>query len=184
MSNARFSSAQQVYETFPMLQGDVTATPADEAPLDFLDKLATTDTPEDAVSFAAYLLDRREAVWWASQCVRQMGSPVNREEEVALLTAEAWVRDPEEHRRAAALDLGLNGNHKLPGSWVALAAGGAGGTMLVGQSPGPPVPMHLCAKAARSAVLIALARMPFRERASYIQRCADLCRKLIAHHSQ
>jgi len=178
MSTARFTSTQQVFEAFPTLPGDLTAAATDELPLIFLDKLAATPTPEDAVSFSAYLLPKREAVWWASQCVRQMGSPVNRAEEVALLTAEAWVRDPEEHRRVAALDLGLNGDHKLPGSWVALAAGGAGGTMTIGQMPGPPVPVHLCARAARSAVLIALARMPFRERPGYIVKCVALCRKL------
>lgn len=178
MASARFSSAQQVFAAFPTMADDVVAGPADMAPLEFLTMLSSSDTPEDAITFAAYMLDRREAVWWAAQCIRQMGSPENREEEVALLTAEAWVRDPEEHRRVAALNLGLSGNHKLPATWAALAAGGAGGTMVTGAHAGPPVPGHLCAKAARSSVLIALARMPLRERQGYIGQCATLCKTL------
>ena len=180
MTNARFTSALEVFELFPSAGSDISSDPHDEPLLAYIDRLVRSEAPEDAISFCAYALDRREAVWWASQCTRSLGSPVQHEEEVALLTAEAWVRDPEENRRKQALDIGLNGNHELPGVWVAMAAGGAGGHLTVGSAPqGPPVPAHMAAKAARAAVLIALARMPLRERGKHIADCAEFCRKLL-----
>lgn len=179
MINARFTRASEVFEAFPTLQQDMTTQGADQAPLAFLKSCTEGEHPEDAITFAAYLLDRRSAVWWACHCARQMGSPVNRDEEIALLMAEAWVREPEEHRRVAALNLGLGGDHKLAGTWLALAAGAAGGTFMVDDSPGPPVPPNLCARSARSAVFIALARMPFRERPKFIAQCSETCRTLL-----
>jgi hypothetical protein len=180
MVNSRFTSALQVFEAFPTAITDITAAPQDEPPLAFLKRLAGSTSPENAVSFCAYLLDRREAVWWASQCLRSLGWPMNREDEVALLTAEAWVRDPEEHRRLAALELGLNGDSKLPGVWAALAAGGSGGYLMMSGTVGPPVPLEMTASTSRVAVLLALAEQPVRDRTANITLCIDFCHKLLA----
>lgn len=179
MVNSRFTSALQVFEAYPTAATDITAAPEDEPPLAFLKRLADSPSPENAVSFCAYLLDRREAVWWASQCLRALAWPMSREDEVALLTAEAWVRDPEEHRRLAALELGLNGSNKLPGVWAALAAGGSGGHLIMGGTVGPPVPLEMTASTSRVAVLLALAEQPVRDRAANITQCVEFCRKLL-----
>jgi hypothetical protein len=186
MSNLRFFTAREVFDAFPGAAGDIASTPQDdtEAPLDFLSRLLKGRTPEDAVSFCAYLLGRREAVWWACACHRLFGPPTDREDEKALLIAEAWVREPEEHRRRAALALGLGGNHQLAGTWLSLAAGGAGGTFILDGKPGPPIPADMTAKAVRSAVLISLARLPIRERASRLPACVDICRRLAQGQAQ
>lgn len=178
MSRLRFASAREVFEAFPSAGDDIQTRPSDDAPLDFLAKLTDGKSPEDAIGFCAYLLGRRETVWWASQSHRTLGPPVNREDEKALLVAEAWVREPEEHRRRAALDIGLNGDHALPGVWVSLAAGGSGGALIIGGQQGPPVSPEMTAKSARAAVLIALARLPIRERAAQIPVCVEICRRL------
>ncbi len=178
MSRLRFDTAQDVFEAFPSARGDIEAAPTADKPLDYLNKLSASESPEDAVSFSAYVLGRREAVWWACQCVRKIAPLVAAEEEKALLLAEAWVREPEEHRRRYALDFGLKNDHKLAGVWVALAAGGAGGTLVMGENTGPPVPPEMTARATRTAVLVALARTDPRERLKYIKACADLCRSL------
>ncbi len=180
MTLSRFLTALQVFEAFPALAGEMVSQPTEAAPLIFLNQLVGSASPEDAITFSAYLLDRRKAVWWASQCVRTLGSPRNRLEEVSINTAEAWVRDPEEHRRLAALDLGLNGDHELPGTWVALAAGGSGGTLRVNDQPGPPVPANMAARAAKAAVLIAIATVPIRERGAHITRCVAMCEQLLS----
>jgi hypothetical protein len=181
MANSRFDTAAQVFETFPAMARELTAKPSDEAPLDYLARLANGDSPEDAVTFCAYVLDRRQTVWWASQCLRRLGQPRTRDEDVALKLAEAWVRDPEEHRRLAALDLGLNGDHNLPAVWASLAAGMAGGTMRIGDVQGPPVPPHAAAQSARVAVLGALAAVPARERRDTLVQCVDIGRELLTN---
>jgi hypothetical protein len=179
MSNLRFFTAREVFEAFPGAAADMAGTPREaESPLDFLARLLASPTPEDAVSFCAYMLGRREAVWWACACHRLLGQPAAGEDEKALLTAEAWIREPEEHRRRAALELGRYGNHAFAGTWLSLAAGGAGGTFIVNGQAGPPVPADMTAKMARSAVLISLARLPIRERAARLPACVDICRRL------
>jgi hypothetical protein len=180
MALSRFQSALQVFEAFPTMARDMAAPPSDEPPADLLAKLTVSASPEDAVTFGAYLLDRRQAVWWAARCLRQLGFPRGHDEDVALKLAEAWVRDPEEHRRVAALKLGIDGNHNLPPVWVALAAGSAGGTLRLGEAPGPPVPPHGTAQAVRTAILIALAGVPPRERQSRIETCVGMARELLA----
>lgn len=178
MSKLRFASALEVFEAFPSASGDIQQQPTDEPPLVFLAKLAGGRSPEDAIGFCSYLLGRREAVWWASQSYRALASPVNREDEKALLMGEAWVREPEEHRRRAALEIGLNGDHSLPGVWVSLAAGGSGGALIIAGRMGPPVAPDMTAKSVRAAVLIGLARLPIRERAAQIPTCVEICRRL------
>jgi len=180
MSNLRFASAREVFETFPTIARDITAKISDAAPLDYLNDLVASRTPEDAISFCAYLLDRRQAVWWSCSCSRLNGSPANRDEELALLAAEAWVRDPQPPRRSHALQLGLNGDRDFAGAWAALAAGGAGGTLDIDGQPGPPVVAHMTAQAARTCVLIAVATRPMRERAPAMIECVDLARKILA----
>ena len=178
MSTSRFATALQVFEAFPALYSDVVAKPLEESPIDFASRTARSASPEDSLSFCAYMLDRRKATWWACQCIRRLGSPDGPEEDIALRAAEAWVREPDEQLRIEALAIGMNGNHRLPSVWAALAAGGSGGTMNQGDQPGPPVPDVLSPRAARAAVLIALARVPARERASRIPEMASAAIRL------
>jgi hypothetical protein len=180
MANTRFQSVLQVFDAFPAITRDLTSAPTDEPPLGYLAKLLAGPTPEDAVTFCAYLLDRRQAVWWASLCLRHLGMPRDRDEEVALKTAEAWVRDPEEPRRIAALDLGLNGNHDIPAVWVAFAAGMAGGTIRTADALGPPVPPHATARAVRVAILNGIATVSVRDRNETLTACIDMGRRLLA----
>lgn len=178
MSNLRFHSAAQVFETFPELQGDMVARAADVPPMEFVDTLERSATPEDAITFCAYVLDRRRAVWWALECARNVGPAQNREDDIALRTADVWVKEPEEHRRLAALHIGLTGNRELVGTWIALAAGSSGGTLKTGDLPGPPVPPHLCASAVRTAVLVALSNLAPRDRPVLLTKCIDAFRLL------
>lgn len=179
MSGLRFHSASQVFETFPDLQANMVARAADMPPLEFVASLENSTSPEDAITFCAYVLDRRRAVWWALECCRQVGPLHNREDEIATRTAEAWVREPEEHRRLSALNIGLTGNRELAGTWIALAAGSSGGTLKTGDLPGPPVPPQLCASAARTAVLVALSGASIRERNVLLTKCVQIFRDLV-----
>jgi hypothetical protein len=179
MSLLRFTSALQVFEAFPTMTGEMTAPPADAAPLDYLAKLAGSVSPEDAITFSAYMLDKRQAVWWGARCLRRMAPPRGHAEESALLLAEAWVRDPEEHRRIAALKLGLEGDHRLAPVWLCLAAGCSGGTFRIGEVQGPPVPPYGTGTAARTAVLCALAGVPIRERQAMIGACVAMVHELL-----
>jgi len=157
MASIRFVTARDLYEAFPTAQGDVGVAPSDEPALDFLRSLAAKETWSAAVSYCAYLLPRREAVWWGCRSLRRIQPQLSPEQVRALDTAEAWVNEPEEERRIAALNLGHLGDHHLPATWMALAAGCSGGSVMppgYGHAPAAP---HQTARAIRAGLMIAMA---------------------------
>src|SRR5215472_14360491 len=99
MALLRFAAARDVFEAFPSAHKDITTAPSDQPPIAYLRELAKGQTPDDALAFCAYLLPRREAVWWASQCVRALLGEPTAADEAALQAAEAWVREPAEANR-------------------------------------------------------------------------------------
>ncbi|MDR7040139.1 MULTISPECIES: DUF6931 family protein [Methylobacterium] len=172
MTRLRFSTAQEVFDALPTLRDDMEAAPTSEPPHTYLRALGTSETPEDGVAFCAYVLGRREAVWWACQCVRLL-IPGPETSDAALQAAEAWVHEPEEERRLAALTLGAEADRRLPTTWLALAAGWSGGNIArPGQAAVLAAP-HYTAKAVRVAILSALARVTARERADRLRRCLE-----------
>src|SRR2546430_1764391 len=122
MTLIRFTTVRDLFEAFPAARDDIKAKPSDDPPLVFMRKLIESETPEDAVALCAYMLPRREAVWWACKCVRALGGSRSGEEEQALRAAEYWVQEPGEERRREALRIGTDGSRDAPTSWLALAA--------------------------------------------------------------
>ena len=171
MSRIRFAFAQEVFAAFPTACEDIKAKPTEEPPLVFLRSLVNGPVPEDAITFCAYLLPRREAVWWASQCVRDLVGTPTEYDQAALKSAEDWVFEPEEPKRQAALQIGMTGNRKAPSTWVALAAAWSGGNLVINEYGGAPAPPHLTAKAASGALMFALLGKP--DRGAEITRCIE-----------
>ncbi len=147
--------------------------PSADSPFHYLQILRESDTPEDGVAFSAYVLDRRETVWWACQCLRLL-IPGVETRDPALRAAEDWVYAPDEDKRLAALRLGTEEDRQRPTTWLSLAAGWSGGNIAPPGVPGVvPSPPHYTARAVRIAVLSALALVPARDRAEKLGRCLD-----------
>jgi hypothetical protein len=170
----RFNTARELYDSFPTAAEDIMAAPTDQACLDFLRALGTSKTPEDAVTFCAYMLPRRVAVWWGHQCLTRLPATLARFDPDYLAIAEAWVREPEEDRRYAALDAGMAAGVKSPAVWICLAAGWSGGSLAPsGMAPVVPPPF-LTARAVNAGILGALARIQARERLQTLQSCVSM----------
>ena len=89
MSQVRFATTLALFETFPKSVTKIAADPTDEPPIVFLKKLSAQRKFEDAITFCAYLLPRREAVWWAYGCTRAMLRDVSASRAGPLIAAEA-----------------------------------------------------------------------------------------------
>jgi hypothetical protein len=181
MSRLRFAAAQEVFDLFPGLSEDMRAQPTSDPPATFLRALAAGDTPEDALTFCAYALGRREAVWWGCQCARSIAQIPPGQEDHCLRAAEDWVREPEDERRLAALRLGTESDRRGATPWLALAAGWSGGniSLLEGGYVAPKPDMT--AKAVRTGVLIALARVGAKDRGQRLGMCVDGGVRLMQH---
>jgi hypothetical protein len=170
-SRIRFTSARSVFEAFPDLSYVATRPANDIDPLDHARALLRSPRPSDAVIFISHLLPRREAVWWAAQCVRALLGEGATDE--TLGAAEIWVRTPEDDNRQAALSAANASDRRKPTTWLAFAAGWSGGSLLpADQKPIPP-PAGACAMAANSAIMMAVATGDPRAVVDRITACAE-----------
>lgn len=174
MSRLRFSTAREVFETYPSASQAITMPPTVEPPLVFLARLVRGPAPMEAAGFCAFLLPRRETVWWALQAVRSLQPSGT--QDPGLAAAEAWVREPGDKTRFEALRHAQAGDRARPGTFVAWAAGYSGGSM--SESHAIPTPPDLTAKMARIAVLNAINRLPAREREAALRACVEACIRL------
>lgn len=179
MPRSRFVAARDVFEAFPGAAAIIGTAASDEPVASFLETLLAGPTPEDAVAFAAFALGRREAVWWAARSVRLFGRIAPGQEDAPLGVAEGWVRDPEDGRRREALRLGMAGDPRLATTWVALAAGWSGGNIAPGEQGYVPAGPEMTPKAARTAILVALAQVSARERGSSLAASIEAAAKLM-----
>jgi hypothetical protein len=169
----RFETAQALFETFPDARKVISAEPTEEHSLDFLRGLTMKGKLDDAAAFCAYLLPRREAVWWACKSVRAfMNEPaLPKFDTKPLVLAEEWVSQPAEERRLAALDAGTRGDRDSPTTWVARAAAWSGGTYSVGSMSPIAPPPQLTAHAAKVAILLCSRRVGMPKSGAILRAC-------------
>jgi hypothetical protein len=156
MIHARFVTVGDLFDSFPSAAADVGAASESTASLDFLKGAIQRQQWEPAISFCAYLLPRRVAVAWGCRSLRRMLPARKPEEERLLEFAEAWVAEPDEPRRRKALAAGSVGDTRSPATWVALAAGWSGGSIVPEEMGYIPADPEKTAKAVRVALFIAL----------------------------
>jgi hypothetical protein len=173
MTRLRFESVRDVFAAFPIAEYDLNQEPTDDPSLDFLTALTSSEEFDKAVGFCAFLLPRREAVWWGCRSVRKFVPKRTADEEAGIRLAEEWLKEPDEERRKAALELGLRSSSKLATTHLALAAGWAGRTFTIGAGDPIPIQPHQTARAIRSAILIAAVRAGPAERPDLMRSCLE-----------
>jgi hypothetical protein len=169
MSRVRFATTQALFDAFPDLYQRVEAKPTDAGPIIFLKSLVSAGKLDDAVAFCAYLLPRREAVWWACGCTRALVGDIPRDRATGLLAAEAWVYDPDEDHRKAALEVGMAGDGNNPSTWLALGAGWSSGSLFT--LVPAPVPPYMTARCTRIAVLLSAISLKADVRSARLKAC-------------
>ena len=142
--------------------------------LDFVVSLLRSETPEDAVTFASYILPHRHCVWWGHECLRQLEPLLSDDDQQMLALAVAWVREPSEETRCAAMDAGMEIVNKTPGTWIALGAGWSGGSMSPPKYQPVPPPSFLTARAVNAGVLSVLALVGMKERRAMLDTFAQM----------
>ena len=170
MSFVRFATARALFESYPEVETKIGVAPTDHPPIDFAKGLLSSGKLADALTFCAYLMPRREAVWWACTSVRTLHPDIQREDPDGLRAAEAWVAAPDEDHRRAALAIGTQGDSSHPATWLALAAGWSGGVETRGVQQ-VPIPAYMTARAARIAVFLSAAKVGSGRREAGMQSC-------------
>jgi hypothetical protein len=158
MRRVRFATVKDLFLSFPTAAVETGEDASDEDPVAFVRRSLADSRIDAALTCCAYLLPRREAVWWACCAIRDLADLRSSERECVAL-ARQWASRPDETLRRKALDRGLETSPKLSGAWVALAAGWSGGSIApVGAAAMPPSPAAT-AQAVRVALLSAGPRL-------------------------
>lgn len=166
-------TVQEICRDFELQEEAKPHLNGEPAPHEFVDRLVQAKLLVDAVRFITYGLPERQSVRWACLCVRSVsacyGDQISAE---ALQAAEAWVKNPVETNREAALEIG--GKHKFemptaPAGWTAMAAGWSGGSAKAVDENVPASLEHLTAHAASGAIMLAATSEPDRATEMYLK---------------
>jgi hypothetical protein len=171
MSRLRFATARSLFQSFPESAAEFTVTPTDDSPIVFLQGLLAQEKFEDALTFCAYLLPRREAVWWGCGGVRTFLDGSLQSPATCLAAAEAWVHAPDDERRRAALEAGSAADSNDALTWLALAAGWSGGMLSTHPKAPVPVPPYMTPRALRTALLLSARFLKSADRTPAMQTC-------------
>lgn len=126
-------------------------------PQGFLERLRDNELHEDALAFLAYALPKREAIWWGLECVRaltpaQAPAPIA----AALAAVQAWVDQPGEEQRRAAMPAAEAATFGTPAGCAALAVFFSGGSLAPPDCPKVPPDEKLTARTIAAAVVLGI----------------------------
>ena len=126
-----------------------------------VEALLAAGLPADAIRVIAQALPKNYAVAWACSCLKRVldpDSPADEEERDAIRTVEAWLADPSEKNRQAALDFAERRGFATAGCWLAAAAGWSGGSLAPKGYTEIPPPDAVTGHAVHGALQLAAAR--------------------------
>jgi hypothetical protein len=145
------------------------------APKAFFTDLRTQGRLDEAAMFLGQALPRYEVVAWATRVLRDIkaADPAQGPADLqALDAAQAWLKDPSEPNRRAALAASSAASDGAPERFAALAAYFSGGSMAPDNCPPVPPPREAAGKFAAAAVILAATRSP--DRPAALARALDL----------
>lgn len=173
VNDLRFRTAKDVFAAYPAAARDMKAIPTEQPSLEFCRSLLASRVPEEAVTFCAYLLPDRAAVWWGHECLSHLSDLLDEQDHRLLALVHDWVSEPLEHRRHAAIDEARVADEKSPAVWIALAVGPNGGDPLSYQALTPAHPVH-AARAVNAGILAGLARVAVADRLSVLTAFVEM----------
>jgi hypothetical protein len=122
----------------------------------YLNVLTAAALVADAETVLAHALPKREAVWWACQCVRRaVGGDPEPAVGAALQAAEAWAAAPGDVNRRRAYPAAEAVGFGHPAGSTALAAFLSGGSLAPPNLPAVPPADHLTGDLVASSVQLA-----------------------------
>jgi hypothetical protein len=172
-SRIEYTTAAEVWERAGL--GDAARGLRHEGltPRQYLDRLVQGHLHADAIRFLAYTLPKREAVWWACLCVDRILGPGPPPLAAALAVARAWVIEPSDDNRRAALPAAEAAEVGTPAGCAAAAAYFSGGSLarpeLPAVAPGEHITAHLVASALMLAAVIRQPEKSVEKLASFLQ---------------
>ncbi|MER8367631.1 hypothetical protein [Mesorhizobium sp. M1378] len=175
----RFKTARDLFMACPTAARDMRTLPTEQRSIEFCRDLLAGRVPEEAITFCAYLLPDRAAVWWAHECLGHLSELLDETDQKLLALVSNWVSEPGSAHHRAALGQAAALPPTTPGAWIALAAGwrdnGLGTGGFVGRTAVPPALQPFpAAHAVNAGVLAGLARVALADRFAVLSAFVEM----------
>jgi hypothetical protein len=170
----RFITARDLFAACPAVSNDMKAVPTDQPSLEFCRSLLVGKVPEEAITFCAYLLPGRAAVWWGHECLSHLTELLDEQDLRLLALIRDWVNEPQEYRRHAAMDEATATDQRTPAVWIAMAAGWSSQGPATHQMAQAASPSFLTARAVNAGILAGLARVALADRLAVLTAFVEM----------
>ncbi|WP_244507890.1 DUF6931 family protein [Mesorhizobium sp. ORS 3428] len=146
------------------------APPTDQPSIEFCRALLAGRVPEEAVTFCAYLLPERAAIWWAHECLNNLAELLGDRDLELLVLVRDWVGEPGNPDRRAAVAQAVEMPPATPVSWLVLAAGWRDASATIDHAAtGSPA-----AHAVSAGILAGLARVSLADRFAVLSAFVEM----------
>jgi hypothetical protein len=170
----RFKTAQDLFLACPAIARDMRAVPTEQPSIEFCRALLAGRVPEEAITFCAYLLPERAAVWWAHECLSHLTELFDGTDQELLAAVRDWVSEPDSPRQRAAVGKAAALPPATPAAWIALAAGWRGNGSAMDATVAPALQPFPAAHAVSAGVLAGLARVALADRFSVLSAFVEM----------
>ncbi|RWK62215.1 hypothetical protein [Mesorhizobium sp.] len=170
----RFKTARDLFMACPAVSRDMVALPTEQPSIEFCRALLAGRVPEEAITFCAYLLPERAAVWWAHECLSHLTVLLDARDQELLALVRDWVSEPDSPNNHAEVSQAAAMPPATPAAWIALAAGRHGnGSALEASAVSALQPLP-AARAVSAGVLAGLARVALEDRFSVLSGFVEM----------
>ncbi|WP_246707152.1 hypothetical protein [Mesorhizobium sp. NZP2077] len=148
--------------------------PTDQNSIAFCRELLAGRVPEEAITFCAYLLAERAAVWWAHECLSHLTELFDGTDQELLARVGDWVGEPDNPRHQAAVSTAAVTPPATPVGWIALAAGWRDNGSAMSATITPALQPLPAAHAVNAGILAGLARVALADRFAVLSAFVEM----------
>lgn len=158
----------------PAVARDMVARPTEQPSIEFCRALLAGRVPEEAITFCAYLLPERAAVWWAHECLSHLTVLLDHRDQELLALVRDWVSEPDSPHHRPEVSKAAAMPPTTPAAWIALAAGRHGNGSAMDASAVSALQPSPAAQAVSAGVLAGLARVALEDRFSVLSAFVEM----------